>query len=93
MTDSFGHFASWHTQKGTFLIHWPVTLTTNHQLMMGSWGLQVVPKQNQQQETRIDVEVMVKERPMKTADLQLEWSLAKGESGKPTLVTPLPGKH
>lgn len=30
---------------------------------------------------------------MKTADLQLEWSLAKGESGKPTLVTPLPGEH
>ena len=52
----------------------------------------MVPKQNMQNETRIDVEVMVKERPMKTADLQLEWSLAKGESGKPTLVTPLPGK-
>ncbi len=55
--------------------------------------MQVVPKQNARDETKIDVEVMVKERPMKTADLQLEWSLAKGESGKPMLVTPLPGKR
>ena len=53
--------------------------------------MQVVPKQSMRDETRIDVEVMVKERPMKTADLQLEWALAKGERGKPTLVTPLPG--
>ena len=42
----------------------------------------------------VDVEVLVHERPHKTAELDLEWQLApsgEGGKGKPALVTPLPG--
>ena len=42
----------------------------------------------------VDVEILVHERPHKTAEIDLEWQLApsgEGGRGKPALVTPLPG--
>lgn len=34
---------------------------------------------------------MVKERPMKTADLEAEWQIAPGNNGKPGLASIVPG--
>lgn len=34
---------------------------------------------------------MVKERPMKTADIEAEWQIAPGNSGKPQLASIVPG--
>lgn len=50
-----------------------------------------MPRQNPKDEAKIDVEVMVKERPMKTVDIEMEWALAPGPSGKATLAHPVPG--
>ena len=36
------------------------------------------------------VEVRVMEKPIKTTDLQLEWGLAPGETGRPTIASIVP---
>ena len=40
---------------------------------------------------QVDVDVMVKERPMRTADLECEWQVAPGDKGRPSLVSIVPG--
>lgn len=40
---------------------------------------------------QVDVDVMVKERPMRTADLECEWQIAPGDKGRPSLVSLVPG--
>lgn len=40
---------------------------------------------------QVDVDVMVKERPMRTADLECEWQVAPGDKGRPALVSLVPG--
>ena len=40
---------------------------------------------------QVDVDVMVKERPMRTADLECEWQVAPGDKGRPSLVSLVPG--
>ena len=52
---------------------------------------QVVPKANSRDEKKIDVDIMLKERPMKTAEVECEWSIAPGERGQPALVSLVPG--
>lgn len=54
-------------------------------------GKQVMPRQQQRDESKIDVEVMVKERPMQTAEVECEWSIAPNDNGRPTLVSIVPG--
>ena len=53
--------------------------------------LQVMPKPNQKDETKVDVDVMVKERPMKTADVDLSWGLAPNSHGIPLPADKFPG--
>lgn len=53
--------------------------------------MQVLPKQNPEKLHRIDVDVMVKERPMETTEVETEWQIAPGDSGRPGLVGIVPG--
>eukprot|EP00884_Botryococcus_braunii_P006606 jgi/Botrbrau1/15947/Bobra.0260s0008.1 len=53
-------------------------------------NVQILPRQNPKDETKVEVDVMVKERPMKTVDLEMEWALVPGGSG-PVLATAVPG--
>lgn len=53
--------------------------------------LQVMPKPNPKDETKVDVDVMVKERPMKTADVDLSWGLAPNANGIPLPADKFPG--
>ena len=50
-----------------------------------------MPKANADDETKVDVEVMVKERPMKTADVELTWGLAPNANGVPMPAAKCPG--
>ena len=40
---------------------------------------------------QVDVDIMVKERPMKSADIEAEWQIAPGSNGKPALASIVPG--
>ena len=40
---------------------------------------------------QVDVDIMVKERPMKAADIEAEWQIAPGSNGKPTVANFVPG--
>ncbi len=40
---------------------------------------------------QVDVDIMVKERPMKTADIEAEWAIAPNAAGKPSLASVVPG--
>ena len=51
----------------------PVSLAQSLQL------LQILPRQNEKDPSRVDVEVLVREKPMQTADVEAEWSIAPGE--------------
>lgn len=54
-------------------------------------NVQIFPRPNQQNESQIDVEVLVKERPMQTTEVETEWSIAPSDSGRPGLVSLIPG--
>ncbi|DBA96635.1 hypothetical protein WJX77_012422 [Trebouxia sp. C0004] len=54
-------------------------------------NVQVMPKPNQRDDTKVDVDVMVKERPMKTADVDLAWGLAPNSNGIPLPADKMPG--
>ena len=43
-------------------------------------------------DTRVDIDLMVKERPVKTADLDLEWQIARTPGGRPGLASWVPGE-
>lgn len=55
-------------------------------------NVQVLPKQSPKDETRIDVDVMVRERPLRTAEINAEWGFAPGPSGRPSLTSIVPGE-
>lgn len=40
--------------------------------------VQILPRQNEKDPSRVDVEVMVREKPTQTADVEAEWSVAPG---------------
>ena len=48
-------------------------------------------KQSMKDETKFDIELQVKERPAKTADVELEWPIALTAGGRPGLATLIPG--
>ena len=54
-------------------------------------SMSVQQKTNPKDDTKMDIDLMVKERPGKTADLELEWQLAPTDNGRPGLVTLVPG--
>ena len=54
---------------------------------MRAFSLQLLQLSGRQ----VDVDVMVKERPMRTADLECEWQVAPGDKGRPSLVSIVPG--
>jgi len=55
--------------------------------------VQVYPKQVDpaKDPAKIDVDVMVKERPMRTAEVECEWAIAPDDSGRPSVVSLVPG--
>jgi hypothetical protein len=46
--------------------------------------LQILPRQNEKDPSRVDVEVMVREKPTQTADVEAEWGIAPGDTLLPT---------
>ncbi|GBG61930.1 hypothetical protein CBR_g26093 [Chara braunii] len=54
-------------------------------------NVQVVPKPDESEEGSVVVDIVVKERQMKTAEVETEWSIAPGESGRPALASIQPG--
>ena len=55
--------------------------------------LQVYPKQVDpgKDPAKIDVDIMVKERPMRTAEVECEWAIAPDDAGRPSVVSLVPG--
>ena len=55
--------------------------------------LQVYPKQVDpaKDPSKIDVDIMVKERPMRTAEVECEWAIAPDDAGRPSVVSLVPG--
>lgn len=54
-------------------------------------NVQVVPKPDERDPSKIQVDILLRERPTKTAETELEWSIAPGEDGRPDLVSARPG--
>ena len=49
------------------------------------------PQDDPAQQHLIDVEVLVKERPAKTAEIECEWAVQPGDKGRPSLASYVPG--
>lgn len=54
-------------------------------------NVQVVPKPDEAEQSKVEVDIVLKERPLKTAEVELEWGIAPGEGGRPDLVSLTPG--
>jgi len=54
-------------------------------------NVQVVPQPEGRDPNAVSVEIMLKERPMKTAELELEWGIAPNAKGKPAIASLRPG--
>lgn len=54
-------------------------------------NVQVFPRQNEKDPSRVEVDVMVREKPVQTADLEMEWQVAPGDNNRPSLVSLVPG--
>jgi len=54
-------------------------------------NVQVFPKQNEKDPSRVEVDVMVREKPLQTADVELEWAVAPNDANRPSLVSIVPG--
>ena len=54
-------------------------------------NVQVVPRPDEKDPTKVQVDIMLRERPVRTAETELEWSIAPGEQGRPDLVSARPG--
>ena len=46
-------------------------------------NVQVVPRPDERDQSKVQVDIMLRERPVKTAESELEWSIAPGEGGAP----------
>ena len=44
-------------------------------------NVQVVPRPDEKDPTKVQVDIMLRERPVRTAETELEWSIALGEQG------------
>ena len=54
-------------------------------------SMQILPNADQRDPSKINVDVMVSERPRRTADLDCTWNIAPSESGRPALASVIPG--
>ena len=54
-------------------------------------NVQVFPKQNEKDPSRVEVDVMVREKPLQTADVEMEWAVAPNDANRPSLVSIVPG--
>lgn len=54
-------------------------------------NVQVVPRPDERDPSKIQVDILLRERPIKTAETELEWSIAPGENGRPDIVSARPG--
>ena len=54
-------------------------------------NVQVFPKQNEKDPSRVEVDVMVREKPLQTADVEMEWAVAPNDNNRPSLVSIVPG--
>eukprot|EP00241_Pyramimonas_parkeae_P003179 CAMPEP_0114230722 /NCGR_PEP_ID=MMETSP0058-20121206/3629_1 /TAXON_ID=36894 /ORGANISM="Pyramimonas parkeae, CCMP726" /LENGTH=721 /DNA_ID=CAMNT_0001341957 /DNA_START=247 /DNA_END=2412 /DNA_ORIENTATION=- len=54
-------------------------------------NVQVVPKPDDDDPQKVAVDIVLKERPLKTAEVELEWGIAPGAKGRPDLVSIRPG--
>jgi outer membrane protein assembly factor BamA len=54
-------------------------------------NVQIIPRTNMKDESKIDIDIMLKERPMKTAEVECEWAL-RGGNGRPALASVVPGE-
>ena len=54
-------------------------------------NVQVFPRQNEKDPSRVEVDVMVREKPVQTADLEMEWQVAPNDNNRPSLVSLVPG--
>ena len=50
-------------------------------------------QQSHKDESKFDIDLQVKERPAKTGDIDMEWSIAPTASGRPGLSSIVPGRH
>ena len=54
-------------------------------------NVQIFPRPNAKDEAKINVDIMVKERPMRTAEIEAEWAIAPDDAGRPSIVSFIPG--
>ncbi|CAG9467845.1 unnamed protein product [Pedinophyceae sp. YPF-701] len=54
-------------------------------------NVQILPKQSTKSEKQIDVDLMIRERPTKLAEVECEWAIAKNDRGLPTPTSLVPG--
>jgi len=54
-------------------------------------NVQVVPRPDQADPQSVNVDIMLRERPKKTAEVECEWNVAPGDTGRPSLVSVQPG--
>lgn len=54
-------------------------------------SMQILPNADQRDPSKINVDVMVSERPRRTADLDCSWSIAPNDAGRPSLASIIPG--
>lgn len=54
-------------------------------------SMQILPNADQRDPSKINVDVMVSERPRRTADLDCTWNIAPNDAGRPSLASAIPG--
>ena len=54
-------------------------------------NVQVVPRPDENDPSKVQVDIMLRERPVRTAETELEWSIAPGDGGRPDFVSVRPG--
>ncbi|KAK2079279.1 hypothetical protein QBZ16_002970 [Prototheca wickerhamii] len=54
-------------------------------------NVQILPRQSERDPTKVEVDVMVKEKPLQVADIETEWALAADAKNRPSLVSLMPG--
>jgi hypothetical protein len=54
-------------------------------------NLQIMPQQNRRDVSSVEVDVILKEKPIATSDYEIEWGIAPGDKGRPGLVSLVPG--
>lgn len=54
-------------------------------------NVQIQPKPDEDEPSKVALDVVLKERPVRTAEMELEWGIAPGPKGKPDLTSLTPG--